>query len=722
MNAELTPLLPNGTKNQPSNGVNKDKESNPDPEEATPKKEFPKEKVPTWSEMTQIITPYLKPSDTKHTFYAICALLSVILGKIVNALPPLAIRWAVDVVSSNTLLLTNNTTLSTIQPPYLPIAAFVGLKVLSMLISSLQNITQRIVTHDVERRFATACYSHLQSLSLSYHLEKHVGEITLIMSRGTDSVSTLINAFLFTLAPTLVEVLVVTAVFWKLGTPFIALSTIVSVFFYGLFTIVITNTRVKYRRAAIDANDNVAKKEMETLVHYETVTMFGRTNYEITTYGALRQILRDKRVDLISMITLLQMVQELIKLSGIGAGLVLAGYATVYNGLSAGSFVAVQLYINQLFQPLTYLGMTYRVLTVAFTDMEKVVIMLKREAEVKDEDDALEWKVEKKIDMGDASLQGKQQQQLSLSPSGEIMFDNVTFRYKTRSRRKALGSSLADLAGQKQGGGGGRGGGRGHGGGGGGRGMGRYMGGNVWEEFEDENAETKEIGGVTNISLRVPAGKTAALVGKSGSGKTTIIRLILRLYDADEGIVKVDSTNVRNLTQESLRSNIGVVAQETVLFNSTLKENIMYGKIDATEEEIWAAIRASALEEFVNKLPDGLDTLVGERGMKLSGGERQRVGLARCIIKNPQLILLDEATSALDSGTERQIQRNIGDICRGRTTVMIAHRLSTARNADEIFVLDDGMIVEHGTHDELLGLEGGRYARMWKDQMEPMET
>mmetsp|Transcript_27058 Transcript_27058/g.42760 ORF Transcript_27058/g.42760 Transcript_27058/m.42760 type:complete len:207 (-) Transcript_27058:303-923(-) len=198
------------------------------------------------------------------------------------------------------------------------------------------------------------------------------------------------------------------------------------------------------------------------------------------------------------------------------------------------------------------------------------------------------------------------------------------------------------------------------------------------------------------------------------------------MYDPDTGSVLVDNIDVKSLLQQSLRSNIGVVAQDTVLFHSSLRENIVYGKEDATEEEVWEAVRISALEPLVTSLPDGLDTMVGERGMKLSGGERQRVGLARCIIKRPKLVLLDEATSALDSGTEREIQRNIltaqtaAAVCRGRTTLMIAHRLSTARRADVILVLDKGQIVEQGTHEHLLalGVEQGMYARMWRDQME----
>jgi len=222
--------------------------------------------------------------------------------------------------------------------------------------------------------------------------------------------------------------------------------------------------------------------------------------------------------------------------------------------------------------------------------------------------------------------------------------------------------------------------------------------------------------GVDNISFRIPAGKTTALVGPSGSGKTTIVRLVLRLYDSDGGSVHVDGHDVKHTTLQSLRDNIGIVAQDTVLFNATLRDNIVYGRPNATPEEIQDAVETAALTEFVNGLPNGLDTLVGERGMKLSGGERQRVGLARCVIKKPRLILLDEATSALDSETERKIQKNCLEVCRSRTTLMIAHRLSTARFADEIIVLNKGVIHERGSHEELLALEGGKYKQMWSIQ------
>jgi len=223
------------------------------------------------------------------------------------------------------------------------------------------------------------------------------------------------------------------------------------------------------------------------------------------------------------------------------------------------------------------------------------------------------------------------------------------------------------------------------------------------------------------VSFEVPAGKTLALVGPSGSGKSTIGRLLFRFYDVVEGAVKIDGQDVRDITQLSLHQAIGVVPQDTVLFNDTVLYNIAYGRADATREEIEAAAKAAKIHDFIISLPEGYETKVGERGLKLSGGEKQRVGIARTILKNPPILLLDEATSALDTQTERDIQDSLREMGQGRTVISIAHRLSTIADADEILVLDAGQVVERGSHEELLA-KGGRYAAMWARQASDMQT
>jgi ATP-binding cassette subfamily B protein len=224
------------------------------------------------------------------------------------------------------------------------------------------------------------------------------------------------------------------------------------------------------------------------------------------------------------------------------------------------------------------------------------------------------------------------------------------------------------------------------------------------------------------ISFDVPAGKTVAIVGPSGAGKSTISRLLFRFYDVQDGAVTIDGQDVRAVTQESLRAAIGMVPQDTVLFNDTIAYNIRYGRPDATDEEVEKAAEMAQIGPFIEGLPQGFRTMVGERGLKLSGGEKQRVAIARTILKAPPILILDEATSALDTATEQEIQSSLDLVSRGRTTLVIAHRLSTVIGADEIIVLRDGQIAERGRHADLLGIPDGLYAQMWARQSEAIEA
>lgn len=226
-------------------------------------------------------------------------------------------------------------------------------------------------------------------------------------------------------------------------------------------------------------------------------------------------------------------------------------------------------------------------------------------------------------------------------------------------------------------------------------------------------ASAKEKLVVSNLNLSVPSGKTVALVGPSGGGKTTLCNLIPRLYDVDSGRITVDGKDIRDFTLKSLRSSIGIVSQNVFLFDGTIKENIAYGNPNATDDEIISAAKRANIHDFVMTLDGGYDTQVGERGIKLSGGQRQRVAIARVFLKNPSILILDEATSALDNVTEMQIQKSLEELSRGRTVLVVAHRLSTVKNADKIVVIDKSGIIEEGTHSELVAL-GGEYAELYR--------
>jgi ATP-binding cassette subfamily B protein len=227
----------------------------------------------------------------------------------------------------------------------------------------------------------------------------------------------------------------------------------------------------------------------------------------------------------------------------------------------------------------------------------------------------------------------------------------------------------------------------------------------VWFRYGDDAWTLRDV------SFRVPAGTTTALVGETGSGKTTLGYLAARLYDVDRGSVSIAGIDVRDLSFASLANTVGVVSQETYLFHATVRENLRFAKPDATDEEVEAAAEAAQIHSLIASLPEGYDTVVGERGYRFSGGEKQRMAIARTILRNPPILVLDEATSSLDTETERQVQEALDRLVEGRTTIAIAHRLSTVQDADQIIVLDRGQIVERGTHEELLD-HGGRYAEL----------
>ena len=323
----------------------------------------------------------------------------------------------------------------------------------------------------------------------------------------------------------------------------------------------------------------------------------------------------------------------------IGLGMVLllwmAARDVASGAITLGSLVMINAYILQLFMPLNFLGMVYREVRRALTDLENMFGLLKRNPSIENAPAAMPLRV----------------------TEGGIEFDKVSFAYH------------------------------------------------------------KERPILKDLSFKVEPGSKVAIVGPSGSGKSTLARLLFRFYDIQRGAIRIDGQSISQVTQESLRQAIGVVPQDTVLFNDSIYNNIAYGRPTASAEEVRDAIRMANLEPFISSLPEGTETKVGERGLKVSGGEKQRIAIARVLLKRPPILLFDEATSALDSATEKSILAAFETLARNHTSLVIAHRLSTIVDADQILVMEHGELIETGTHQQLLA-KAGRYAQMWHLQQE----
>jgi ABC-type transport system involved in Fe-S cluster assembly fused permease/ATPase subunit len=515
------------------------------------------------------------------------------------------------------------------------IAAYALSRILMQAFAQLRDGVFAQVQYHAMREVAVETFAHVHTLSMRYHLERKTGGLSRVIERGTKGIDTLLSFALFSIFPTLFLFVIYSAMLWHTFNFWVAATAIAMVVAYTWFTFAITRWRIAFRREMNQSDTDANTKAVDSLLNFETVKYFNNEQHETRRFDVSME--KYSRASIQSQISLsiLNAGQAAIMAIGQGVVLVLAATLVKSGQVSVGSFVAANLIIIQLYQPLNLLGTVYREITQGLVDMEAMFRLLHQPREVTDKPGAKPLVVS----------------------GGEIRFDNVVFGY------------------------------------------------------DPERVVLK------GISFTVPAGKTVAIVGPSGAGKSTISRILYRFYDIQGGQVTIDGQDIRDVTQESLRSIIGIVPQDTVLFNDTVRYNIAYGRIGANEADIKEAARLAQIDKFIVELPLGYDAMVGERGLKLSGGEKQRVAIARTILKNPPILLLDEATSALDTGTEREIQGALNIVSQNRTSLVIAHRLSTVVDADEILVLDHGTIIERGRHGELLA-QNGHYASMWNKQRE----
>ncbi len=586
---------------------------------------------PVWATFRRFL-PYLWPADAPALRRRVAiAMLLVLLAKLISIAMPFAYKGVIDRMAPG-------------MEPAVGLAmalvlVYAGARFSAVLFDNLRNAGFEKVGQEASRRLADDVFVHLHRLSLRFHLDRRTGAVTKIVERGTKSIDTMLYFLLFNIAPTIIELVAVCAIFLvKFGWGLVA-ATLVMVVAYIWFTRTVTEWRNQLRRDMVDMDTSAVAHAVDSLLNFETVKYFGAEQREADRYsGAMRRYAK-AAIKSENSLAWLNVGQSLI------TNLMMAG-AMAYSvwGWSVGQFttgdvVLVNTLLAQLFRPLDLLGMVYRTIRQGLIDMEAMYQLIDTQAEVADAP-------------GATVLQ---------APGGAVRFDHVRFGYDPE----------------------------------------------------------REI--LHDVSFEVPAGHTLAIVGPSGAGKSTIARILFRFYDIQSGQVTIDGQDIAKVTQASLRAAIGIVPQDMVLFNDTVGYNIGYGREGASQDEIETAAKAASIHDFILSLPKGYDTRVGERGLKLSGGEKQRVAIARTLLKDPPLLVLDEATSALDSRTETEIQTVLRDISRKRTTLVVAHRLSTVVDAEEIIVLDQGRIVERGRHADLVRADG-LYALMWNRQASEREA
>jgi ATP-binding cassette subfamily B protein len=570
------------------------------------------------------LLPYL----WRYRWRVVLALAFMVGAKLANVGVPLLLKTLVD-----SLTLRPGDPRAVLVVPIGLLIAYGALRLSTSLFTELRELIFARATEGAARSISLQVFRHLHSLSLRFHLERQTGGMTRDIERGTRAVHSLISYSLYSIVPTLIEVgLVLTLLAVKFDLWF-AWITAGALVLYIAFSITMTNWRTQFRRQMNEFDSTAHTKAIDSLLNYETVKYFNNEDYEARRYDESLERLRRASLKSQTSLSMLNTGQQLIIAVGLVLMLWRATEGVAAGRMTLGDLVMINAFMIQLYIPLNFLGVIYREIKQALTDLDKMFSLMERGREVDDAPGATPLAV----------------------TEGRIRFDRVNFAYEP----------------------------------------------------------SRPI--LHDVSFEIPPGKTVAVVGPSGAGKSTLARLLFRFYDVVDGSIQIDGQDIRQVTQASLRRAIGIVPQDTVLFNDTVAYNIGYGRTGATQAEIEAAARAARIHDFIAATPKGYDTMVGERGLKLSGGEKQRVAIARTLLKNPPIMIFDEATSALDSANERAIQAELQGVARNKTALLVAHRLSTVVEAHQILVMDQGRIVERGTHAELLA-RGGRYAEMWRLQ------
>ena len=655
-----------------------------------------------------ILMPYLLPYGVRNKLFVLCTWLAMGCGKACGVVSPIIIGRIVTNLSN---FGDQGETVSE-NETYTLIAVYIALSIAPRLFTEIQDNLYVKVWQVAFTQVAEITFRHVHSLSLEWHLKKKLGNVMRSIDRGQQAADTLMYytmVFLFPALAVAISSFIVFAVHFQ--QPELAAVCFFGFCSYCWVTYVVTVWRQKFRQEMNQHDNDMHDKASDSLVNFETVKYFTNEEHEITQY--IRSVWNYQKGGFKTQYStsLLNISQNLaIQLSTLGT-LLLAAYA-IFNkrtGSGAGEFVAVQQYVVTIFSPLSALGMMYNMIINGMVDIENLSELLAETPDVVDAPDAEDLSVVLSSKNPRAGIRGAASSSSPATSSpktkgGTSMGDKTAEQASSitiDAYRQDRGKNALENAG-------------------GFNPNPIYPANGISIEFDHVSFKypsQKEGQGIHDISFVVPEGTTTALVGETGSGKTTLSRLMFRFYDTRSGVVKIGGIPINQLTQKSVRRAIGIVPQDTVMFNDTIEMNIRYGRLSATKEEVIEAATKAQVHKFIEKLPKGYNTVVGERGLKLSGGEKQRVAIARCLLKDPPVVVLDEATSALDNKTERELQAALKCLS-GRTTIIVAHRLTTISHADQIIVMRDGRIKERGTHAELLAIEGGYYAEMWCMQLQ----
>jgi len=551
----------------------------------------------------------------------------LILAKLAIIAVPLVLKEIVDHLDKSKL--------ESIVLPISLLLAYGVLRIANVAFSELRDTVFSRVRYRAMRKLSTTLLEHLYTLSLQFHLERKTGAITRDLDRGTRGVSSILNYMVFNIMPTAAEFVLVAFILLSQYGSLFALVTFSTVAIYITYTFMLSNWRMHFRHKMNALDSSASGIAVDGMLNYETVKYFNNESYELQRYDNVLNEWEDLAVKSQTSMSLLTAGQGLIIAVGVTLMMILASQGVVDGKLTLGDLVLVNALMLQLFIPLGFLGVIYRSMMHALSDIDLMFTLMDQKIQITDQKNATDLLINK----------------------GDIEFNQVDFSY--RSDRQIL----------------------------------------------------------HKVSFNIPAGKKVAVVGPSGAGKSTLSRLLFRFYEPQSGQITIDGHSINSVTQNSLRKLIGIVPQDTVLFNDTILSNIAYAKQGATKNEVIDAAKMANIHDFIEHLPETYNTVVGERGLKLSGGEKQRIAIARVFLKNPPILIFDEATSSLDSLSEKLILNAMSRVASQRTTLVIAHRLSTIADADNIIVLDKGELIEQGSHDELLAQQG-IYANLWQIQQQ----